>query len=134
MQWSEYVVVWIFFLETLIGSEATDEPGQFSEGHVHSRLHGYPESSKIARKTVKKQRRSEDVRGPWTKDSSGPLPILYNLISLTPPPHTLLLKLCTRLYDFKYGTFNQYISHGIFGNFGPFDDAMGEMGAPLMKC
>ena len=31
---------------------------------------------------------------------------------------------------FNAALFNQYISHGVsFGNFGPFDDAMGEMGA-----
>ena len=54
------------------------------------------------------QWRSKDVRGPWTTDSPGPLPILHNLIPLTPPSHTPLLRLCTRLpllCDFKYGTF-----------------------------
>ena len=44
------------------------------------------------------QWRSEEVRGPWTTPNglSGALPILYNLIPLTPPPHTPLLSLCTR--------------------------------------
>ena len=80
------------------------------------------------------QWRSEDVRDPWTTDPLGPLPILHNLIHLTPPPHTPLLRLCTcliLLYDFKFGTFSLvHISYGEFWKCGSFDDSMGEMGAP----
>ena len=36
---------------------------------------------------VHRQWRREDVRGPWTTDSPGPLPILHDLIPLTHPPH-----------------------------------------------
>ena len=61
------------------------------------------------------QWRSEDVRGPWTTDSPGPLPILHNLIPLTPPPQTPLLRPCTRLtYMIFNAAQNQYISHGVF--------------------
>ena len=55
-----------------------------------------------------RQWRSEDVRGPWTKDSPGPLPIFHNLVPLIPPPHTPLPRLYTclsQLYDFKYDTY-----------------------------
>ena len=38
--------------------------------------------------TTVNQWRSKDVRGPWTTDSPGPLPIHHNLIPLTPPSHT----------------------------------------------
>ena len=58
---------------------------------------------------ISHQWRSKDVWGPWTTDSPGPLPILHNLIPLTPPPHTPLLRLCTRLslsYDFRGLTFS----------------------------
>ena len=71
------------------------------------------------------QWRSEDVRGPWTTDSPGPLLMLNNLIPLTPsatytPTQTLYTSL---LYDF-----NQY-THLM----DPFDGAMGEMGAPWWR-
>ena len=77
------------------------------------------------------QWRSEDVRGPWTTLSPGPLPILHNLISLTPPPQTPLLILCTCL-SLLYGFIRNFLigTHLMvyFGNLGPFDDAMGEIG------
>ena len=34
------------------------------------------------------QWRSEDVRGPWTTDSLGPLPIVHNLIPFDPSTYT----------------------------------------------
>ena len=54
--------------------------------------------------------------GPMDNELSGPLPILHNLIPSTPPPHTPL-RTRLSLYDFKYGTFNQYISQGVFWKF-----------------
>ena len=84
--------------------------------------------------TRSQQWRSEDVRGPWTTDSPGPLPILHNLIPLTPLPHTPLLRLCTiSLHDFiRHFLIITYLMV-CFGNFGPFHDAMGEMGVPWWR-
>ena len=64
------------------------------------------------------QWRSKDVRGPWTTDSLGPLPILQNFIPLTPLPYTPQLRLCTRLYLYTIlNTTHQYTSHGVFWKF-----------------
>ena len=72
-----------------------------------------------------------------------PSPILHNFIPLNPPPHTFLLRLCTRLsligrYYKSTALFNQYISHKLYtwcileiwvplltqrGKWGPLDDA-----------
>ena len=61
------------------------------------------------------------VRGPWTTDLPGPLPILHNLIPLTPPYiHTYSDFAYVYLYYMILSTalFNQYISHGVFWKFG----------------
>ena len=83
------------------------------------------------------QWRSKDVRGPWTTDSPGPLPILHNLIPLTPPPHTPLLKLCTclSLYYMILNTArcNQYTSQGVFWKFGSLWWRDGGNGAPWWR-
>ena len=82
------------------------------------------------------QWRSEDVRGPWTTDSPEPLPILHNLIPLTPPHiHPYLDVAHVYLYYMILNTallISTYLMV-YFGNLGPFDDAMGKMGGgPLM--
>ena len=81
---------------------------------------------------------SEDVRGPWTTDSPGPLPILHNFFPLTPPPHTPLLRICTLLSLLPYMISIRHFLISTyfmvyFGNLGPFDDAMGKMGAPWWR-
>ena len=80
------------------------------------------------------QWRSKDVRGPWTTDSLGPLPILQNFIPLTPLPYTPQLRLCTRLslYNFKYDPsvhiswciLEIWVPYDAIGEMGPLDDAM----------
>ena len=72
--------------------------------HSGSQKHNCPVCKKIfkwyhsmVRSKSYGQWHSKDVRGPWTTDSPGPLPILHNIIPLTPPPHTPLLRLCTCL-------------------------------------
>ena len=64
------------------------------------------------------QWRREDVRGPWTTDSPGPLPILHNLIPLTsPPPDIQLYSDFAHVYLYymisNMTHFNQYTSHGV---------------------
>ena len=58
----------------------------------------------ISLEDTQNQWHSEDVRGPWTTDSLGPLPILHYLIPLIPPPLTPysdFAHVFSLLYDLK---------------------------------
>ena len=83
------------------------------------------------------QWRSEDFRGPWTTDSLGPLLTFHNLIALTPPPtytptqtlHTFISIIWFWIRHFLISTYLMVY----FGNLGPFDDSMGEVGVPWWR-
>ena len=84
------------------------------------------------------QWRSKDVRGPWTRDSPGPLPWYFKTLFLwhQSPPHTPLLRLYTRLsllYDLNTALFNQYTSHVVFWKFRSLWWCDGENGGPWWR-
>ena len=67
------------------------------------------------------QWRSKDFRAHGQRTLRGPLPILHNLIPLTPPPHTPYSDFAhVYLYHMILDTalFNQYTSHSVFCKFG----------------